>query len=115
MHVIDHTSVLDRRQLRDITLDDEELMREVLTTLLDDTSQQVALLDSAIRDQDQQKTMRLAHYCKGACANVGANAVAAVLKRMEEQAARHSYVDCAASLCNLMQELDRLRVEAVRV
>ena len=112
MHVTDQSRVLDWEQLRDITLDDDELMRELLTTLLDDTSKQVALLDDAIRDQDQQKTMRLAHYCKGACANVGANATAAVLKLMEEQAAHQSYADCAASLCNLMQELDRLRVEA---
>ena len=112
MHVTDQSRVLDWQQLRDITLDDDELMREVLTTLLTDTSKQVALLDSAIRDQDPQKTMRLAHYCKGACANVGANAVASVLKRMEEQASSRSFVDCAASLGNLMQELDRLRVEA---
>ena len=115
MHVTDQSRVLDWQQLRDITLDDDELMREVLTALLDDTSKQVALLESAIRDQDQQKTMRLAHYCKGACANVGANATAAVLKRMEEQAKSHLYADCADSLCNLMQELDRLRVEAVNV
>ena len=112
MQVTDPLRVLDWQQLRDITLDDDELMREVLTTLLDDTSKQIALLDGAIRDQDQQKTMRLAHYCKGACANIGANAAATVLKRMEDQAARQSYTDCAASLCNLMQELDRLRVEA---
>ena len=112
MQVTDQTRVLDWQQLRDITLDDDELMREVLTTLLDDTSKQMALLDGAIRDQDQQKTLRLAHYCKGACANVGANAAAAVLKRMEDQAKSQSYTDCAASLCNLMQELDRLRVEA---
>ena len=59
--------------------------------------------------------MRLAHYCKGACANVGANAVAAVLKRLEQQASCHSFADCAASLCNLTQELERLRVEAVEV
>ena len=98
MHVTDQATVLDRRQLRDITLDDDELMREVLTALLDDTSKQIALLDHAIRDQDPQKTMRLAHYCKGACANVGANAVAAVLQRLEQQAARHSFADCAASL-----------------
>ena len=61
MHVTDQSRVLDWQQLRDITLDDEELMREVLTTLLDDTSKQIALLDDAIRGQDQQKTMRLAH------------------------------------------------------
>ena len=105
--------MLDRQQLRDITLDDNELMREVLDALLDDTSKQLALLDRAIRNQDPQKTMRLAHYCKGACANVGANAVAAVLKRLEQQAARHSFEDCAASLCNLSLELERLRLESV--
>src|ERR1019366_6878371 len=111
----DQTTVLDRQQLRDITLDDGELMREVLTALLDDTSKQIALLDLAIRDQDPQKTMRLAHYCKGACANVGANAVAAVLKRLEQQAARNSFADCAVSLCSLTRELERLREEAVEV
>ena len=106
--------MLDRQQLRDITLDDDELMREVLTALLDDTSKQVALMDDAIRDRDPQKTMRLAHYCKGACANVGANAAAAALKRLEQQAASHSFADCAVSLCNLTLELERLRLEAVQ-
>ena len=115
MHVSDEATVLDWRQLRDITLDDEELIREVLAALLDDTSKQIALLDHAIRDHDPQKTMRLAHYCKGACANVGANAVAAVLQRLEQQAARHSFMDCAASLENLTRELERLRVETVAV
>ena len=112
MHVIDQAVVLDRQQLRDITLDDEELMREVLAALLDDTTNQLVLLDAAIRDKDPQKTMRLAHYCKGACANVGANRVAAVLGRMEQEAASHSFADCAESLCNLTQELERLRAEA---
>ena len=107
--------MLDLRQLRDITLDDEELMREVLTALLDDTSRQVALMDHAIRDRDPQKTMRLAHYCKGACANVGANAVAAVLRRMEQEAASHCFAECAVSLSNLTLELERLRTEAIQV
>jgi HPt (histidine-containing phosphotransfer) domain-containing protein len=115
VHVTDQATVLDRQQLRDITLDDSELMREVLTALLDDTSKQLALLDHAIRNKDPQKTMRLAHYCKGACANVGANAVAAVLKRLEQQASCHSFADCSVSLANLMEELERLRVEAVEV
>jgi HPt (histidine-containing phosphotransfer) domain-containing protein len=113
VHVIDQAAVLDRQQLRDITLDDDELMREVLAALLDDTTNQLVLMDAAIRDKDTQKTMRLAHYCKGACANVGANRVAAVLKRMEQQAASHSFGDCADSLCNLTQELERLRAESV--
>jgi HPt (histidine-containing phosphotransfer) domain-containing protein len=104
--------VLDRQQLRDVTLEDEELMREVLTALLDDTSRQMSLLDSAIRAQDPQKTMRLAHYCKGACANVGANAIAAVLKRLEQEASEMAFHDCTASFQNLNIELERLRTEA---
>jgi HPt (histidine-containing phosphotransfer) domain-containing protein len=115
VHVIDQSTVLDRQQLRDITLDDDELMREVLTTLLDDTSKQIVLLDLAIRGRDPQKTMRLAHYCKGACANVGANRVASVLKRLEQEASRQSFAECAASLGNLTEELERLRVEVVEV
>jgi HPt (histidine-containing phosphotransfer) domain-containing protein len=107
--------VLDRQQLRDITLDDDELMRELLTALFDDTAKQVPLLDLAIRDQDPQKTMRLAHYCKGACANVGANALASVLKRLEQEASRQAFGDCAVSLCSLSLELERFRVEAVEL
>ena len=90
-------------------------MREVLSTLLEDTSKQISLLENAIRDGDQQKTMRVAHYCKGACANGGANAVAAVLRRIEDQAKSQSYTDCAVSLSNLMVELDRLRTETVNI
>jgi HPt (histidine-containing phosphotransfer) domain-containing protein len=115
VHVTDQATVLDRQQLRDITLDDNELMREVLAALLDDTSKQVAHIDHAIRNRDPQKTMRLAHYCKGACANVGANAAAAVLKRLEQEAAGHCFAECAVSLCNLSRELERLRIEAVQV
>lgn len=115
MHVSDQAIVLDLHQLRGITLDDEELMREVLAVLLDDTSQQLALLARSIRDQDPQKTMRLAHYCKGACANVGANALAAVLKRLEHEAEQQSFQDCATSLTNLTRELERFRQEASRI
>jgi HPt (histidine-containing phosphotransfer) domain-containing protein len=115
VHVTDEATVLDWRQLRDITLDDDDLIREVLAVLLDDTAKQVALLDHAIRDHDPQTTMRLAHYCKGACANIGANALTAVLQRLEQQAALHSFTDCATSLQSLTQELERLRLEAIAV
>ena len=112
MQAIDATTVLDREQLRDITLDDEELMREILAALIDDTSNQIALLETAIREQDSQKCMRLAHYSKGACSNVGANAAAAVLKQMEQQAGQGRFPECGASLTALTYQLERLRAEA---
>jgi HPt (histidine-containing phosphotransfer) domain-containing protein len=110
---LDGVATLDREQLRNITLDDEELMREILYTLIDDTSRQLILLQSAIHEQDPQKTMRLAHYSKGACANVGANAAASLLKQIEQDAARRNFVECNASLSTLASEIDRLRSEAV--
>ena len=41
--------VLDRAQLREVTLEDEALMREILAALIADTEQQMPLLDMAIR------------------------------------------------------------------
>ena len=71
--------VLDRAQLREVTLEDEALMRELLDALIADTEQQMPLFDMAIRRTDLQQCARLAHYCKGACANVGAQAAGTVL------------------------------------
>lgn len=111
MQVTNTTTVLDREQLRDITLDDEELMREILSALIDDTSRQLLLLETAIREEDSQKCMRLAHYSKGACANVGANAAAALLKQMEHQAGQRQFPECVASLAALTDQIDQLRHE----
>ena len=87
-------------------------MREVLAALIEDTSRQIELLDYAIRAQDPERCKRLAHYCKGACANLGANAAAAVLRRMEHEALARDFEHCAESLAALGTELDRLRAEA---
>jgi HPt (histidine-containing phosphotransfer) domain-containing protein len=113
VHVKDDGSVLDRNQLREVTLDDEELMREILAALIDDTSRQITLLDSAIRQGDAQRCMRLAHYSKGACANVGASAAAAVLKNIERKAAEERFDECSLSPGVLVEEVERLRAEAV--
>jgi HPt (histidine-containing phosphotransfer) domain-containing protein len=111
VRVLDETAVLDRQQLRDVTLDDRELMQEVLASLLDDTARQLRLMDLAIREQDPQQMVRLAHSCKGACANLGANAAAAALRRLEQQAKAESLDECAATIDILTLELERLRVE----
>src|SRR5579862_8549965 len=111
VRVLDETAVLDREQLRDVTLDDRELMQEVLACLLDDTARQLRLMDVSIRDHDPKQTMRLAHSCKGACANLGANRAAAALLRLEQQAKSESFDECAATIATLTRELERLRVE----
>ncbi|PWT99108.1 MAG: hypothetical protein C5B51_27825 [Terriglobia bacterium] len=106
-------TVLDRDQLRDITMDDDSLMREILSVLVDDTRRQMELLDSAIRDQDVTRCMRLAHYSKGACANVGANSAAAILKDIESKASNREFHACEAALGRLGQEMELLRSAAI--
>ncbi len=89
-------------------MDDDVLMQELLGALLDDTSKHIRLLDAAIRERDRDGTLRLAHSCKGACANLGANAVAATLHRLEQEAARDSFDECTLTAATLAREFERL-------
>jgi HPt (histidine-containing phosphotransfer) domain-containing protein len=109
----DTTVVLDRAQLSEVTLADEELMREILAALIADTEQQMPLLDVAIRGTDLQQCARLAHYCKGACANVGAKAAATVLAELERSAKSGAREECSRQLAALASEVDRLRCERI--
>ena len=90
-------------------MNDEDLMREVLGTLVDDTTRQIELLESAIRESNSSKCVRLAHYSRGACANVGAIRAAGLLKEIERNAAEGQFQECSQSLAGLPRELDLLR------
>src|SRR5262249_13591666 len=70
LRAADIPMVLDHEQLRSITLYDEELMRELLQALIDDTSTQLTALEAAMGAADGGRLARLAHSCKGACANL---------------------------------------------
>lgn len=105
--------VLDREQLRGITMDDEPLMREILAALVEDTSRQIHLLAKAVQDGDANDCKRLAHYSKGACANVGAGRAAALLKQMERHAVNGDFAQCEVLLGRLNGELDLLRQERI--
>jgi HPt (histidine-containing phosphotransfer) domain-containing protein len=108
----DQIPVLDRDQLRDVTLEDEDMMREIVSALIEDASQQIHSMETAIRERDGRLTARLAHYSRGACANLGAKAVAATLEKIERQGAAGQFGACGASLAALGREIERLRVEA---
>jgi HPt (histidine-containing phosphotransfer) domain-containing protein len=110
MRVVDAT-ILDLAQLKEVTMNDQELMHEVLGVMLDDTGSQLLLLDAAIRAGDLSACRRLAHYSKGACANVGAERAAAACLRIEQQATNGEAAACSQSLAALRNELDALRNE----
>jgi HPt (histidine-containing phosphotransfer) domain-containing protein len=110
----DTEPILDREQLRDVTLDDPGLLKEILDSLIDDTSHQLRRLEQAVREADSAQCARLAHYCKGACANVGAKRAASALLHFECRALAGNLAECAASLNGLTVELELLRGEAAR-
>ncbi len=94
-------------------MDDPDLMREILQALIQDTSAQLGKLAAAIRDEDAQQCVRLAHYCKGACANVGANRVAGLMRRIEVQASAGEFQECDEALGSMEEEMALLRRERV--
>lgn len=88
-------------------------MRDIVTALIDDTSRQMELLNAAIMEHDVPRCVRLAHYSKGACANVGANSAAAILKDIEAEATGANFAGCRAALTRLAGEIELLRSTAV--
>ena len=105
-------AVLDLDQLRDICMEDTELMRELATSLIDDTASHIPELAEAVDQADSPRCARLAHYVKGACANVGAASMAALLKTIEVDAKAGNFGACHASLDNLAAELQKFSDQA---
>ena len=105
-------AVLDLAQLRDVCLEDPELMREVTTSLIDDARAQIPVLEEALSQSDGNRCARVAHYVKGACANVGAVAMAVLLRNIELSAGSGDFSACRVSLTSLATELERFSSEA---
>jgi len=103
--------VLDVSQLRNVTLNDETLMREVVVALVSEVSQQIEGLSRAVQQGDTQACIKVAHNAYGACGNVGAASMAAVFCSIERQAADGNLSLCRSYVETLSVELEKLRRE----
>ncbi len=103
------STILDTAQLEDVTMGDAELMREIMHELVVDTATQLENLRLALVAGDQLRSARVAHSAKGACANLGARALADLFLTVERKAGQGDMNTCHASLPQLAGELDRLR------
>jgi HPt (histidine-containing phosphotransfer) domain-containing protein len=108
-------AVLDMDQLRDICMEDQDLMRELVTSLIDDAKAQIPELERAVESADATKCARVAHYVKGACANVGAVSMATILKNIEQSAGEGDFEACRMSVRNLALELQKFSTEAATI
>jgi HPt (histidine-containing phosphotransfer) domain-containing protein len=111
MQTQNETAVLDLDQLRNVSMEDPVLMRELIAALIDDATAQLPVIQDAVEQADATRCARLAHYVKGACANVGAVSMAAILKGIERHAAAGDFGACRVSLANLSAELDKLSAQ----
>lgn len=111
MPELTETPVFDLNQLRNICMEDTELMRELVDALVDDATSQIPALTDAVEHADATRCARLAHYVKGACANVGAVALAVLMKRIERSASTGDFSDCRESLRSLNTELQKFSAE----
>ncbi len=96
-------------------MDDPELMRDILESLISDTGNHLDELERALVEANTRETVRLAHYSKGACASVGATSSAQILQEIERRAAAGDWQGCGASLRALHTELEKLQAEAVNL
>ena len=104
--------VFDIDQLRNVCMEDTELMRELVKALIDDATEQFSALNDAVERADATLCARLAHYVKGACANVGAVSMAGLLKQMEHLAKAGDFDACRATFSNLTAEFRKFSSEA---
>ncbi len=100
--------VFDRRQAVDATCGDPELLREIVGIFLEDCPRMIGDLRKAIASSNSEASRRAAHTLKGSVAVLGANAVAAAAKEVEQHARAGNLSAAAAAFARVEAEVERL-------
>jgi signal transduction histidine kinase/DNA-binding response OmpR family regulator/HPt (histidine-containing phosphotransfer) domain-containing protein len=87
----------------------DALVQKVIAAYVDDTPQQLSTLRRAIDGQDTGNVRRIAHTLKSASANVGADALAALCKAMEQLGRADTTEGADSLLTNMEQEFQAVR------
>ena len=96
---------LDLTMAREYAGDDEELLRELLTILIEDGPVQLDALREAVTTMVPAAIMRAAHTMKGALRPIGAHEAAALAERLEAMGRGGHIAGCASVLAVLEREL----------
>jgi HPt (histidine-containing phosphotransfer) domain-containing protein len=104
--------VLNLEELRSLTMNDRQLMGEILQALIEDASRHAGMLEAAVGDVDAARSARIARQASRACGNIGAVAAAAAFRRIERHAAQREFEACRSALAAARAEIERLRTAA---
>ncbi len=91
-------------RLHQISDADSEFELELLNMLAVDMEEQLVALQVAIEGQDAEQLKHLAHYIKGAAANVGVNSISAIAQNIEETAITQQFSDASQLLLLLTDQ-----------
>ena len=101
--------VLDRAVIDELRSLDGDVAREVVTLYLEDSVNQLEMLDAAIADDDDDTVAALAHRLKGASLAVGAVLVSTIASELEARA-RSCDLSLARQLLGMVKrELEQTR------
>lgn len=107
-------AVLDR--LRQLTPPGgADVLAEVLSVFLDDAPRRVARLRTALGAQDADGVARDAHSLKGSTGNIGAKALQAICRAIEEHARARDLGAVAALIDDLDREFARVEAECAEL
>lgn len=105
------TQNFDREQLEQLAGGDKAFEKELLQMFVEDSENSLDQLSTAISTGNQAATQDLAHYIKGASANVGAvgmSKIAAQLEMLAKKGNLQGAPNSLRQLQQLYQEIKRL-------
>jgi signal transduction histidine kinase/CheY-like chemotaxis protein/HPt (histidine-containing phosphotransfer) domain-containing protein len=101
--------VFDRAGLLDRLLGDEDLVGDVTRAFLDDIPQKLEALKECLQHDDRGVAQRLLHTIKGASANIGGEALRALVRDLEASVLVDGVAGVAARVGDLDTEFERLK------
>jgi HPt (histidine-containing phosphotransfer) domain-containing protein len=100
--------VINWDRLHQISDGDGEFEIELLQMLAEDLQEQMVLLTAAVTDRDSTALKHLAHYLKGATANLGLTVMSGLAQKLEGTAATEQYEEAAQLVTSFQNQQDRL-------
>jgi CheY-like chemotaxis protein len=100
---------LDRLHLSLMADGNPDFERELLHMFVRNSQDQIKQLQQAIATDNLQQVEHIAHYLKGASANVGAKLIHTASAQLEDDAHYHSLQNCDRLLADMVRSLQELQ------
>jgi CheY-like chemotaxis protein len=100
---------VDMSRMADLTGGDEQGTRELIEMFFKQTTQQLAQIETAIREKNAEQLKHVAHSCKGASATLGMAPFAKLLLELEQQGKTNTLTNSMQVYENVLKEYRRIQ------